>query len=68
MQPISTALLLSAAASTAFGVTHNVQVAVNKALAYTPNSITAAIGDKVEFDFLNGVGSKEMFVSFAWNH
>lgn len=59
MQPISTLLLLASAASTAFGVTHKVQVAVNKALAYEPNSIVAAVGDKVEFDFLNGVSSSE---------
>jgi plastocyanin len=59
MQSISTLLLLASAASTAFGVTHNVQVAVDKALTYTPNSIVAAVGDKVEFDFLNGVRSSE---------
>jgi plastocyanin len=55
MQPISTLLLLSSVASTAFGVTHTVQVAVDKTLTYTPNSIVAAVGDQVEFDFLNGV-------------
>jgi hypothetical protein len=59
MQPISTLLLLSSVASTAFGVTIPVQVAVDKALAYSPNSIVAAYGDKVEFQFLNGVSSSE---------
>jgi len=57
MQLVSTLLLLASAASTAFGVTHTVQVAVDKTLTYTPNSIFAAIGDTVEFEFLNGVSS-----------
>ena len=59
MQPINTLLLLASAASTAFGATWNVQVAVDKTLTYTPNSINAAVGDQIEFDFLNGVCSSE---------
>ena len=55
MQLVSSLLLLSAA-STALAASHTVQVAVDKTLTYTPNSIVAAVGDTVEFDFLNGVG------------
>ncbi|KAH0551412.1 hypothetical protein GP486_007372 [Trichoglossum hirsutum] len=53
MQLTSTLLLLSAA-STVMGVKHVVKVSVGGALAYEPNSIPAAVGDTVEFDFLNG--------------
>ncbi|KAI9860627.1 MAG: hypothetical protein M1813_006052 [Trichoglossum hirsutum] len=54
MQLTNTLLLLSGAASTVMGITHVVKVSVGSALAYEPNSIAAAVGDKVEFDFLNG--------------
>ncbi|KAI9769549.1 MAG: hypothetical protein M1840_004027 [Geoglossum simile] len=54
MQLVNTLLLLSSVASTAFGVIHQVKVSIGGALAYEPNSITAAVGDQVEFQFLNG--------------
>ncbi|KAH0537101.1 hypothetical protein FGG08_006062 [Glutinoglossum americanum] len=53
MQLTNTLLLLSTAASSVMGITHVVKVGLNSALTYTPNSLTAAVGDKVEFDFLN---------------
>jgi plastocyanin len=55
MQFTNTLLLLSSAASSVMGAAHLVQVSVNSALTYSPNSIVAAVGDTVEFDFLNGV-------------
>jgi hypothetical protein len=61
MQLTNTLLLLSGAASTVMGITHVVKVSVGSALAYEPNSIAAAVGDKVEFDFLNGVSSVPLF-------
>ena len=57
MQLTNTLLLLSSVASTAFAAVHQVQVSVGGALAYSPNDITAAIGDQVTFNFLNGVSS-----------
>jgi hypothetical protein len=55
MQLTNSLLLLSSAASSVMATVHVVQVSVNAGLTYDPSSITAAIGDTVEFDFLNGV-------------
>jgi len=54
MQLVNTLLLLSSVASTAFGAVHEVQVSIGGALTYTPNDLTAAIGDQVVFKFLAG--------------
>jgi plastocyanin len=47
-------ILLSAALAVSHATATTIRVDVGKGLTFTPNSITAAVGDVLEFHFLGG--------------